>query len=66
MSIKKTIFMGPDAFDKLKKHLSILYPCNEVKHEGVTYRLNWMLEPLQCVTMDKDITQILKELDEKS
>ena len=61
MSNDKTIHMGIEAFNKLKESIGILYGCNEVRHQGITYRLDNMLDPFKCVTLDKDLVRILKD-----
>ena len=60
---EKTIFMGSEAFDKLTKRIGVVCKCRATIYQGVRYELNEMLEPSKCVTMDKDLVEILRDLE---
>lgn len=65
MSNERTVFMGRAAFDDLKNLLDIKCECRGTVYRGVNFKLNEMMGARQCVTMDKDIVKLLKDLEKK-
>lgn len=62
---KGVIFVGRSAFDKLVKHLSILYPCAEIKSHGVRFKLDEALETNTMATIDSELVDVLKEVEKE-
>jgi hypothetical protein len=61
---KNKIYCGTVIFNALKKEMGVLYG-NEFRFKSVTLTHDGMLHPRQILTLDKELKQLLKELEVK-
>lgn len=64
MATEKIIFAGSKAFEVFKKRLCAVHECDRLLCGEITIVKNDVLKPDQMVTIDPDLVEIFKTLEQ--